>query len=214
MKKTITNYFSLLVSVLMIAFIATSCSETDDAVEEFEDWQKKNEAYFKNLYSEVQTKIAAGDASWKIIRSYSMPDADEDFSYTQKPEDCIIVHVETAGTGNSGSPLYTDNVRVHYSGKLIPSASYDNGLVFDKSYSGAFNPQTASPSQFTVNGVVDGFSTALQNMQVGDRWTVYIPYQLGYGKKAQNTIPAYSTLIFDITLHSFFRAGADVPNYQ
>ena len=51
-------------------------------------------------------------------------------------------------------------------------------------------------------GVVDGFSTALQNMVEGDRWIVYIPYQLGYGSSEVASIRGtnYSTMRFDITL--------------
>jgi peptidyl-prolyl cis-trans isomerase len=37
-------------------------------------------------------------------------------------------------------------------------------------------------------------------MKAGDRWLIYIPYQLGYGPKGNNGIPAYSTLVFDVTL--------------
>ena len=40
---------------------------------------------------------------------------------------------------------------------------------------------------------------------------MYIPYQLGYGNADNGSIPAYSTLVFDITLVSYYRAGVDVP---
>lgn len=97
-------------------------------------------------------------------------------------------------------------------GRLLPSTSYADGLVFDKSYYGTFNEATANPATFTINGgLVDGFATAMQNMHIGDKWRVYIPYQLGYGKKGAKTIPAYSTLIFEIILVSYYRADADVP---
>ena len=49
-------------------------------------------------------------------------------------------------------------------------------------------------------------------MHIGDRWKVYIPYQLAYGKTNNGTIPAYSTLVFDVTLVSYYRAGVDVPD--
>ena len=77
--------------------------------------------------------------------------------------------------------------------------------MFDRSYSGEYNPQTIQPVKFAVNGVVDGFATALMHMSIGDRWEVYIPYQLGYGTQVQSSgsIPAYSTLIFDVGLAGF-----------
>jgi FKBP-type peptidyl-prolyl cis-trans isomerase FklB len=52
--------------------------------------------------------------------------------------------------------------------------------------------------------VVDGFSTALQNMHRGDYWRVIVPYQLGYNKESKTGIPAYSTLVFDIWLVDFW----------
>lgn len=209
MKKDI---YKLLLFLFCLPFcgLMCSCSESDDTVEEFPDWQNKNETYFNNLFQEAQTKIANGDTTWKIFRCYSMPDANPNVTYTQKPENCIVVHVEEDGKGVN-SPLYTDVARVHYKGQLLPSTSYPNGLVFDKSYSGELNALTAVPSKLSVNGVVDGFATALLNMHPKDKWTVYIPHQLGYGKTAQTLIPAYSTLIFEITMVDFYRSDADVP---
>jgi peptidylprolyl isomerase/FKBP-type peptidyl-prolyl cis-trans isomerase FklB len=51
-----------------------------------------------------------------------------------------------------------------------------------------------------VNGVVDGFSTALQHMQVGDKWEIWIPWKLGYGESGNNSIQGYTTLVFEIEL--------------
>ena len=45
----------------------------------------------------------------------------------------------------------------------------------------------------------------LMRMHRGDRWRVYIPYQLAYGSSARSSIPAYSTLIFDLQLEDFWR---------
>jgi FKBP-type peptidyl-prolyl cis-trans isomerase FklB len=52
--------------------------------------------------------------------------------------------------------------------------------------------------------VVSGFTTALLNMHPGDYWRVTIPYQLGYGATASGSVPAYSTLIFEIKLVEFW----------
>ncbi|MBR5847956.1 MAG: FKBP-type peptidyl-prolyl cis-trans isomerase, partial [Bacteroidaceae bacterium] len=58
------------------------------------------------------------------------------------------------------------------------------------------------PEAFRVNGLIEGFSIALQNMRVGDRWVVYIPQELGYGRRASGPIPGCATLIFEIELLS------------
>jgi len=51
-----------------------------------------------------------------------------------------------------------------------------------------------------VSGVVDGFSTALQHMQEGDKWEVWIPWWLGYGESGSGSIKGYTTLVFEIEL--------------
>jgi FKBP-type peptidyl-prolyl cis-trans isomerase FklB len=105
-------------------------------------------------------------------------------------------------------------VRVHYQGRIIPTDSFPSGKIFDASWSNDYDIQTMVPASLVVSGVVDGFATALQNMHIGDRWQVYIPYSLGYDSSASSSIPAYSTLIFDITLVSYYRAGVDVPDWK
>lgn len=204
--------FLYIFSLLFVGLVMTSCSETDDTEEEFPDWQNTNEAYFSSTYNSAQQKIASGDNSWKIIKCYSMPEDGEYF--TSSPENYIVVNVLEEGTG-AGCPLYTDSVRCHYQGRLLPSTSYKDGYVFDQSWYGTFSDDTAKPSEFLVSGLVDGFATALQNMHIGDKWRVYIPYQLGYGSaSSSSTIPDYSTLIFDISLISYHRPGANVAEYK
>ena len=206
MKNKVILHVSLL---FVVALSMVSCSENDNKVEEFADWQNVNEAYFQKLYTATQQKIASGDTSWKIIRNWSTPEDNTNFKASST--DHIIVHVLNESTSTSGSPLYSDSVKVNYRGRLVPSASYVNGYVFDQTYTGTYNPQTAMSVTLAVRGVVDGFSTALQNVKIGDRWEVYIPYQLGYQTRTSGTVPAYSTLIFDMALVSFYRAGVDVP---
>ena len=152
-------------------------------------------------------KIKGGDTSWKIIKNYTLAGqhAVGNAQLSYKPENHIIVHVLESGS-ETKSPLLTDYASVHYMGRLIPSTTYTAGLIFDKSWSSnTFNALTSRPTHFEVRGVVDGFATALQQMHRGDHWVIYIPYQLGYGavKAGGGTIPAYSTLIFDVRLVDF-----------
>ena len=201
MKK---NWIKVLPLCLCMAMsFLTSCSENDDSVEEYPQWKSTNESYWQQLYTETEQKITAGDNTWKIIPNFSVQTASAPAN-TQY----IIVHVKQEGTG-AGCPLYTDTVSVHYRGKLLPSTTYTAGYQFDSSYDGDLNLRTARPTKFAVSAVVDGFCTALQKMHIGDRWDVYIPYQLGYGKSSSSstTIPAYSTLIFDLSLVNYWHAG-------
>lgn len=214
MNRLIEKSYKLVLAVLFLFPVLglVSCSETDDTVKEFADWRQKNEKYIDNLYAVAKQKVDAGDTQWKVIPCWSMPEESDYFKLQAK--DCVIVEVLKEGTG-SGCPLFTDKVRVHYQGRLIPSVTYTDGYIFDQSFYGTFNSLTSVPSELAVNGVVDGFATALQKMHIGDKWRVHIPYQLGYGEKSQDAIPGYSTLVFEIELVSYFRSDAtDVPSYQ
>lgn len=182
-----------------------SCSEKADNDEEYADWKVKNDKYWSELYYKTKQRIEAGNKSWDIILNYTYLNQKPISSanaYT--PDKYIIVHKLEAGTGKV-SPLFTDSVHVHYRGMLIPSKTNVRGFVFDSSWGGnTFDVRTAIPARFRVNNVVDGFSTALQSMHIGDNWEVYIPYSLGYGGRRQGNIPAYSTLIFNIRIESIY----------
>ena len=92
------------------------------------------------------------------------------------------------GFGDS-SPGPESVVSVHYRGTLT------NGLEFDSSY------KRNQPASFQVNGVIRGWTEALQLMKEGDKWELIIPPDLGYGNKGVgNIIPPDSTLIFEVEL--------------
>ena len=187
-----------------------SCKESDDSVEEFANWQETNEAYVNNLYSRAVKTGEPVKGSLTAIKKWSYNADDKQHN---NPSDYIYVEVLSKGDGTV-SPIFTDSVRVHYQGRLLPSASYTNGYVFDQSWTGEYDTQTNVPVKFAVGSVVDGFTTALQHMHKGDRWKVYIPYQLGYGESANSSIPGYSTLVFDITLNNFWHVGETVPGFH
>lgn len=188
----------------MMAAMMTACSEEDDTVEEYPNWQQTNETYFENLSDSVISLIAADeDCGWIRIKNWAYPVVEGGLEGSNT--DYIIVQViEEAPDEETDSPLYTDSVKVHYLGRLLPSVSYDNGYIFDYSYYPPFDEETAVASKFVVSGLIDGYATAMMNMRRGDRWTVYIPYQLAYGEGGSSSIPGYSTLIFDIQLVDFW----------
>lgn len=94
--------------------------------------------------------------------------------------------VITAGKGKS--PKASDTVVTHYRGSLI------DGKVFDSSY------DRGEPVTFPVNGVIPGWTEALQKMKVGDKWQLFIPANLAYGEHGSGPIGPNSVLIFDIEL--------------
>lgn len=206
--RTWATKAAAMAAVVLLTGLLASCSESNgDTEEEFPNWQQTNEAYFDDLYATTQQRIASGDTSWKLLRSWALTD-----DVPEKPTNYVVVQVLEEGTG-SGCPLYSDTVRVHFQGRLLPSVSYPEGKVFSQSFYDEYNPATATPTKFAVSALIDGWTTAMQQMHIGDRWRLYLPHQLGYGSTAGD-VPAYSTLIFDVTLHSYFRKGADIPDFK
>jgi FKBP-type peptidyl-prolyl cis-trans isomerase FklB len=179
-----------------------ACSEADDTIDEFANWQVRNDSYFSTQFAQAQQRIAAGDRNWRLIRCYAKSDS----SFVEKQQDYVIVErIDTASAKETTSPLFTDSVSVHYRGRLMPSDNYPAGYEFDSSFRMEFDPIVASPSTFALNSsLVLGFSTILQHMRRGDHWRVWIPYQQGYGSTANQTIPGYSTLIFELWLEDFW----------
>ena len=96
---------------------------------------------------------------------------------------------EVLEAGSGKTPGVSSKVSTHYEGKLI------DGRVFDSSY------QRGQPAEFPVSGVIAGWTEALQLMEEGAKWCLYVPYHLAYGEKgAGGLIGPYATLIFDVEL--------------
>lgn len=96
---------------------------------------------------------------------------------------------EVLKQGEGPKPEASDRVVVHYTGKLI------DGTVFDSS------EERGEPATFGVTQVIPGWVEALQMMNAGSQWRLYIPSQLAYGPQgAGGVIGPNQTLIFDVTL--------------
>lgn len=79
--------------------------------------------------------------------------------------------------------------------------SYFNGDVVQQTYTGTEPTEFDSPTNFTLNGVISGWSYTLMYMKVGDFWTLYIPYQSGYGSSTNDgNLQAYSALVYNVRL--------------
>lgn len=99
----------------------------------------------------------------------------------------IYYKVLSEGRNDGKHPSPRSIVTAHYTGWTI------NGKKFDSSRGGA-------PLAIRLCDLIEGWIVAIQQMCVGDRWEVYIPAEMGYGKFSQPGIPAGSTLIFEIEL--------------
>ena len=90
--------------------------------------------------------------------------------------------------GNGPSPTSKDTVSCHYRGTLM------DGTEFDSSLGG-------NPVSFPVEGVIPGWTEALQKMRVGDKWQLFVPPNLAYGLNPPGPpLEPNSLLIFDVEL--------------
>lgn len=102
----------------------------------------------------------------------------------------------SAGTGPK--PTATDSVVCNYKGTLL------NGTEFDSSY------KRGQPATFPVNGVIKGWTEALQMMPVGSKWQLFVPSDLAYGQRGPGAgIGPNSMLIFEVELISIQSKDAE-----
>jgi FKBP-type peptidyl-prolyl cis-trans isomerase len=159
---------------LPLVLTFTSCKEDDNN----DEWRTTNEAAFSNVatsteYRAMTTPQGPGTVYAKVIQS---------------------------GTGTE-KPLPTSRVKVLYYGHFYEGTVFDSGSG-EKMDIPAYFPDKTS-TNYTNNGVISGFSIALQNMVIGDKWEIWIPWDLGYGASSYGSIPGYSTLVFEVELLDF-----------
>lgn len=174
---------SIFISILaLIMFYACDKAETTEDI-----WRLDNEAQFAKIsvnpeYTKLNSYSGKGYIMYKVIEE---------------------------GNGTR-SPFFTEQAKVKYTGWYkrnwtMPDTYTDdrgdytiNKIVFDTTLKNNVNVART----FKVNGVVDGFSTALQHMKEGDKWEIWMPYKLAYGDIGSGDIPGYTTLVFEIELVS------------
>jgi FKBP-type peptidyl-prolyl cis-trans isomerase FkpA len=95
---------------------------------------------------------------------------------------------EVIEAGKGPKPKATDKVTVHYTGTFLDGTEFDSTAT------------RGTPASFSVTGVIAGWTEALQLMQIGAKYRLYIHPDLGYGEKGRASIPPNSLLIFDVEL--------------
>lgn len=99
----------------------------------------------------------------------------------------VMYKVIKQGETGDASPSPQSIVTVHYTGRTI------DGRQFDTSLDGV-------PLACRLRQLIEGWIIALQQMHVGDKWELYLPADVGYGKLSQAGIPGGSTLVFEVEL--------------
>ena len=173
--------------MMAVAVLCCTASCEDDKDDHRERWMIANTAAINALKSNPE---------YKELRSPGN-------------EGSLYYKVLEAGTGTNPI-LYTSTVRCYYKGWYIadyPEYNITSGGVFEQQLF-----DDGPPISFTVNdadlSLIAGWKTALQHMVQGDKWEIWIPYQLGYGRndfKASSSsrpIPGCSTLVFELEIRS------------
>ncbi|MFT6463647.1 FKBP-type peptidyl-prolyl cis-trans isomerase [Halopseudomonas sp.] len=148
-----------------------------------------DEAALQQAFAGLQTKMQA--AAEATVREAGQ--AGVEFLIKNAEREGVItldsgLQYEVVNEGTGATPQSSSTVQTHYEGTLI------TGEVFDSSY------KRGQPAEFPVGGVIAGWTEALQLMQEGAKWRLYIPSELAYGARAAGSIPPHSTLVFDIEL--------------
>ncbi|OPX56342.1 FKBP-type peptidyl-prolyl cis-trans isomerase FklB [Oceanospirillum multiglobuliferum] len=139
----------------------------------------------KKMLEQQEAQAKAAEDNLKKGQEFLAENAKK--SGVKSTDSGLQYQVLTAGKGKK--PAATDEVKVHYEGKLI------NGEVFDSSI------QRGEPVTFRLNQVIQGWQEGLQLMSVGSKWKLFIPSDLAYGPGGTGgPIGPNETLIFEVEL--------------
>lgn len=183
------NFKGIGIKTLNSADFAAGVASVYDGVKPemtFDEAKRIVNEYFAKLEAEMQAEAAKqGEVNRKNGEAFLTENAKrEGIKVTESG-----LQYEVLESGKGDSPKASDNVEVHYTGKLI------DGTVFDSSV------ERGVPASFGVTQVIPGWVEALQLMHEGDKWRLYIPSDLAYGPNgAGGVIGPNMTLIFDVEL--------------
>lgn len=208
------NFFLLIAAWMMLSLGFVSCAEDTEVADPYADWQARNDHFLDSI---VDVARRNADGKWRIYRNYKVQNDDSSieggiggasvtnpYETPASEKDSVYMKAIEGPDVDGIAPLYTDSVYVYYRGSLI------NGTVFNETYQGELNTEIHTPVVFAlqgsdgygnlVDGLTNGWVTALQQMKEGERVMLYIPAELAYGDSGQDIIPGHSVLIFDIKL--------------
>jgi len=174
---------------------------------QFPDIDLKNfEAAIKDVLDDNKKPSISGADAQKTIQEYftkqqakaseSVVEEGRKFLAENSKKENVVtlesgLQYEVIKNGEGAKPTLNDQVTTHYHGTLI------DGTVFDSSV------ERGQPASFPVSGVIKGWTEALQLMNVGSKWRLFVPYDLAYGERgAGPKIGPFTTLIFEVELIS------------
>lgn len=188
----------------LAALLFASCEEVQEA-SKYDNWQSRNEAFIDSIARETGGLIIDSEekaAAVEVGRLFAIATT----AGTMSGDQYVYCKKITANP-DGRRPLYTESVSAYYYGTLITGDRFDGNFTgYSALDQGTLNAtdkaptEFDAPSEFSVSGVIAGWTAALQLMKTGERWMVYLPYQSAYGTSGSGSIPGYSALAFDIIL--------------
>ncbi|HXX56413.1 MAG TPA: FKBP-type peptidyl-prolyl cis-trans isomerase [Thermodesulfovibrionales bacterium] len=150
--------------------------------------------------------VAKQQEQAKVVAEKNKKEGDAFLAENKKKEGVVTLpsglQYKVIKEGSGPTPKLTDTVTVNYKGSLV------DGKEFDSSY------RRGQPASFPVNGVIPGWTEALQLMKEGSTWEIVIPSNLAYGEKgAGGVIGPNATLIFEVELLSVKEQGSLPPSH-
>jgi len=163
----------------------------EDAVSGSEPAMSK--AAMRNALIALKRKVMAQQHEAQAAAAKKNQEAGEAFLAANTKKDGVVslssgLQYRVIEPGEGAQPKPDDTVTVHYRGTLI------DGTEFDSSYS------RNKPATFRADRVIEGWREALQLMQEGAKWELFIPAKLAYGEKGAGKIQPNSTLVFEVQL--------------
>lgn len=188
----------------LAALLFASCEEVQEA-SKYDNWQSRNEAFIDSIARETGGLIIDSEekaAAVEVGRLFAIATT----AGTMSGDQYVYCKKITANP-DGRRPLYTESVSAYYYGTLITGDRFDGNFTgYSALDRGTLNAtdkaptEFDAPSEFSVSGVISGWTAALQLMKTGERWMLYIPYQSGYGTSGSGSILGYSALTFDLDL--------------
>ncbi len=173
----------------IVCCTAVACGDDDQQTtwDEYTTWREQNDAWVAEM---AARRNPDGTPYYeKIIPAYN-------------PGATVLIHYfnDRAETAGKLSPLYTSVVDVRYVGRDCTGAGFDSSTLATE-----YGPGI---QRFSVNGTIQGWGIALQEMRVGDTCEIIVPYGLAYGAASSTAIKPYSALQFNIRLSNIYRYEA------
>lgn len=179
-----------LFSLVLLALTFTACSETEETGR-YDNWRARSEAFIDsiaNVYAgQLNGSITVTDEKEKLYPFTDLTNGQT--IYAKK-------RISRDGVKDDDKPVYTSKVSAYY------RMSYFNGDVVQQNFAGTEPDEFDVPSEFLLNEVISGWGYTLTEMAEGEFWTLYIPYQSGYGSGtgSDGSLQAYSALVYDVKL--------------